>query len=66
MIPAPCTFVEQRRLYLAVYLIIYLAFLMEASLQHRLRNYICALEILVKTGEPEPNVTVALGCIVVR
>lgn len=39
---------------------------MEASLQQRLQNYIRALEILVTTGEPEPNVTVALGCIVVR
>lgn len=38
---------------------------MAISLQERLNNYIGALELLVKTGDPEPNIIVALGCIVV-
>lgn len=38
---------------------------MATSVQQRLDNYIGALESLVKTGDPEPNIIVALGCIVV-
>lgn len=38
---------------------------MAISLQQRLDNYISALESLVKTVDPEPNIIVALGCIVV-
>ena len=39
---------------------------MSVSLRRRLENYTRALEILVTAGEPEANVMVALGCIVVR
>lgn len=38
---------------------------MAMSLQQRLDNYISALESLVRTADPEPNIIVALGCIVV-